>query len=71
MTNKKEITRSESDSSRRKFLKNTALLTGAAGAAFTRTSSMAVPINPTSKDLSVGDSPKGEVLYNGITLPSE
>jgi hypothetical protein len=69
MTFKKE-TNSEPDTGRRRFLKNTALLTGAAGAAITGASAMVGPVNPHRAFDSV-DASNEELLYNGIVLPSE
>jgi hypothetical protein len=68
MTCKKEI-KLEKDTGRRRFLKNTALLTGAAGAAITGASAMVGPVNPPIAFHSV-DASNEELLYNGITLPS-
>jgi hypothetical protein len=72
MTSKKETKHPEPDTSRRKFLRSTALLTGAAGAVITGTSGIAAPArNSSTEVLKAEVSAKEEILYNGITLPEQ
>ena len=73
MEEKNKTDNIDEGTSRRNFLKNGALLTGLAGAAFTGIPGLAKaqPAGYLENGMNIDDPGTGEVLYNGIVLPAQ
>lgn len=73
MNDRNEVNKTAQGSSRRRFLKNGALLSALAGAALTGASAMEAPVPgaPEATSAEAGTATGEETLYNGIVLPAQ